>query len=182
MDLKQVNESLNFYIRPQTFPLALKLCPSQSELPEKVRIPMRDLGYQITLCQGIGLARRFGWTMAIGREDQCCIGGAAAMGFVSEAPAMPQTSSDKTLDFGKYSIVARTHHSDECQFILPSGGDRVFGSTHDHEVIFTMPRSKIEAVIKGLEDTHNAGFRYPILTDLRHRPALPPFLEMPQAT
>jgi len=233
MDLKQVNESLNFYIRPQTFPLALKLCPSQSELPEKVRIPMRDLGYQITLCQGIGLARRFGWTMAIGREDQCCIGGAAAMGFVSEAPAMPQTSSDKTLDFGKYShllvaplhsttfepdmvviygnsaqamrlvqaagggqgvsaiasgsmdcgdIVARTHHSDECQFILPSGGDRVFGSTQDHEVIFTMPRSKIEAVIKGLEDTHNAGFRYPILTDLRHRPALPPFLEMPQAT
>ena len=232
MDVKEVNDTLNFYVRPQTFPLALKLCRSESELPERVRMPVRDLGYQITLCQGIGLARRFGWTMAIGNEDQCCIGGAAAMGFLSEAPTVPQASSEKTLQFGKYShlliaplhnatfepdvvviygnsaqamrlvqaagggqgistvasgtmdcgdIVARTSRSDECQFILPSGGDRVFGSTQDHEVIFTMPRSKVEAVLKGLEDTHKAGFRYPILTDLRHRPALPPFLEMPKA-
>ncbi len=39
MDLKQVNETLNSYIRPQTFPLALKLCASQKELPERVRMP-----------------------------------------------------------------------------------------------------------------------------------------------
>ena len=78
-------------------------------------------------------------------------------------------------------VVARTTLSDECQFILPSGGDRVFGGTQDHEVIFTMPRSKVEAVLKGLGDTHQAGFRYPILTDLRHRPTLPPFLEIPKA-
>ena len=36
------------------------------------------------------------------------------------------------------------------------------------------------AVLKALEETHNAGFRYPIVTDLRHRPALPPFLEIPK--
>ena len=77
-------------------------------------------------------------------------------------------------------IVARTTFSDQCQSILPSGGDRVFGGTQDHEVIFTMPRSKVEAILKGLEDTHKAGFRYPILTDLRHQPALPPFLEIPK--
>jgi len=57
MDLKQASDTLNYYIRPQTFPLALKLCQSGSELPEKVRIPLRDLGYQIALCQGIGLAQ-----------------------------------------------------------------------------------------------------------------------------
>jgi len=232
MDLKQASDTLNYYIRPQTFPLALKLCQSGSELPEKVRIPLRDLGYQIALCQGIGLARRFGWTLAIGNDDQCCVGGAAAMGFVSEAPGAPPVGSGKTLDFGKYShllmapigsaafepdvvvlyvnsaqamrlvqaasegqgisaiasgsmdcgdIVAGTSKSDECQFILPSGGDRVFGSTQDHEVIFAMPRSKIEKVMKGLEETHKAGFRYPVLTDLRHRPALPPMLEIPKA-
>jgi len=59
MDVKQTTDTLNFYIRPQTFPLALKLCSSESELPDKVRVPMRDLGYQIALCQGIGLARRY---------------------------------------------------------------------------------------------------------------------------
>lgn len=78
-------------------------------------------------------------------------------------------------------IVARTTLSDECQFILPSGGDRVYGGTQDHEVIFTIPQSKVEMVLNGLEDTHKAGFRYPILTDLRHPPALPTFLEIPKA-
>ena len=79
-------------------------------------------------------------------------------------------------------IVARTTKSNQCQFILPSGGDRVFGGTQDDELIFTIPWSKAEAVINGLEETHKAGFRYPVLTDLRHAPALPPFLQIPKAT
>ncbi|MBA7674612.1 hypothetical protein ES703_82832 [subsurface metagenome] len=230
MDLKQVNETLNLYIRPQTFPLALKLCTSESELPERVRMPMRDLGYQITLCQGVGLARRFRWMLAVGKDDQCCIGGARAMGFIAE---QPEEDLAKRLESGKYShlliapieitdfepdviviygnpaqamrlvqavvrgtgssvsatatgsgdcgdIVARTTLSDQCQFIMPSGGDRAMGGAQDHEVIFTMPKSKVEAVLKGLEDTHKAGFRYPIVTDLRHSPTLPSFLQIPK--
>ena len=86
MDLKQTNETLNLYIKPQTFPLALKLCQSESELSERVRIPMRDLGYQITLCQGYGITRRFRWAVAVGKGDQCCVGGASAMGFIAERP------------------------------------------------------------------------------------------------
>ena len=78
-------------------------------------------------------------------------------------------------------IVARTILTDQCQFIMPSGGDRVFGGTQDHEVIFAIPQSKVEAVIKGLKDSHKAGFRYPILTDLRHAPELPPFLQLPKS-
>ena len=77
-------------------------------------------------------------------------------------------------------LVARTTLTDECQCILPSGGDRVYGSTQDHEMIFTMPRSKVDAVMQGLEDTHKGGFRYPILTDLRYQPALAPFLQIPK--
>lgn len=230
MDLKQVNETLNLYIRPQTFPLALKLCKSESELPERVRIPVRDLGYQITLCQGYGIARRFRWAVAVGKEDQCCIGGASAMGFIAERP---EDDMAKRLETGKYShllmapteiadfepdiillytnsaqamrlaqattrsagdsvsaiatgagdcgdIVARTTKSNQCQFILPSGGDRVFGGVQDQEVIFTIPSSKVEAVVKGLGETHQAGFRYPVLSDLRHAPALPPFLQIPK--
>jgi len=230
MDFKQVDEALNQYIRPQTFPLALKLCQSEGELPEKVRMPVRDLGYQVTLCQAVGIARRFRWALAVGKDDQCCAGGASAMGFIKERP---DDDPMKHLETGKYShlliaptemadfepevilvygdpaqvmrlvqsavrsaglkvsaiatgggdcgdIVARTTLSDQCQSILPSGGDRVFGGTQDHEFIFTMPRSKVEAIVKGLGETHQAGFRYPILTDLRHAPALPPFLQIPK--
>ena len=230
MDLKQVNETLNLYIRPQTFPLALKLCTSESELPEKVRMPVRDLGYQVTLCQAIGIARRFHWALAVGKDDQICAGGASAMGFLAERPG---DEPMKRLEAGKYNhlviapidmadfepdiislhgtsaqvmrlaqaagpsasqnvsaiasglgdcgdLVARTTLTDECQCILPSGGDRVYGGTQDHEMIFTMPRSKVDAVMQGLEDTHKGGFRYPILTDLRYQPALAPFLQIPK--
>ena len=77
-------------------------------------------------------------------------------------------------------IVARTTKTNQCQFILPSGGDRIFGGSQDHELIFTIPCSKIEAVMNGLEETHKAGFRYPVLSDLRHAPLLPPFLQIPK--
>jgi len=230
MDLKQMNEMLNTYVRPQTFPLALKLCKSESELPERVRIPVRDMGYQITLCQGYGIARRFRWVVAVGKDDQCCVGGASTMGFIGERPGEEPA---KRLESGKYShlliapiemadfepdllllyvnsaqamrlsqaasrsadngvsaiatgfgdcgdIVARTTGSNQCQFVLPSGGDRIFGGTQDNELIFTIPWDKAEAVIGSLEETHKAGFRYPVLTDLRHEPALPPFLQIPK--
>jgi len=234
MDLKKINDALNQYIRPQTFPVALKLCQSDDELPERVRMPMRDLGYQIALCQATALTRRFGWTMALGKEDQCCIAGARTMGFESAGAGGP-VGEDKQLEPGKYKyhltaslertdfepdviliygnsaqimrlvqsaiggpggqgtvnavatgfgdcgdIAARTVLSGECQFILPSGGDRIFGSTQDHEVIFTIPKSKVEAVVGGLENTHKIGFRYPVINDIRHRPNLPPFMEIPK--
>jgi len=101
MDLKKINEILNQYIRPQTFPVALKLCQSEDELPERVRMPMRDMGHPITLCQAIGLTRRYGWTMAIGKEDQCCVGGASVMGFLSEG-AGEAMEEDKRFGPGEY--------------------------------------------------------------------------------
>jgi uncharacterized protein (DUF169 family) len=233
MNLKQVNEILNNYIRPQTFPLAIKLYGTQETLPAKVRMPVKDLGYQITLCQAVALSRRYGWTMAVGKEDQCCVGGHATMGFMDNPPPGGPLDTEKRHELGKYrymvsapidradfepdliclyvnsaqamrlaqaansggggiaptvatgwgdcgDIMARTVKTDLCQFILPSGGDRTFGSTQDYEVIFTIPKSKIDLMMKALEDTHKAGFRYPVLADVRHRPNLPPFLEIPQ--
>lgn len=233
MDLKQANETLSIYIRPQTFPLALKLCYSNEELPNKIKMPLKDMGHPITLCQAIALSRRYGWAMAVGKEDQCCLGGHIAMGFMANPPQdqLSLFAPEKRHAPGKYSylmsvpldradfepdviclyvnsaqamrlaqaagmggggasavatgfadcgdIAARTVNADLCQFILPSGGDRVFGSTQDHEVIFTIPKSKIASMMKALEDTHKAGFRYPVVVDVRHRPNLPPFLKMP---
>ena len=79
-------------------------------------------------------------------------------------------------------IVTRTMKTDLNQFILPSGGSRVYASIQDDELIFTIPKSKIDLMMKALADTHTLGFRYPVLTDVRHRPNLPPFLEIPKNT
>ncbi|MDP3064005.1 MAG: DUF169 domain-containing protein, partial [Chloroflexota bacterium] len=80
--MNEVDHVLNLYIRPQTFPLAVRLCQDEAEVPEKVRYPLRDLGFQIPICQGFGIARRYGWALAIGKEDQSCPFGALALGFL----------------------------------------------------------------------------------------------------
>jgi uncharacterized protein (DUF169 family) len=81
MDLKQVNDTLNQYLRPQTFPLGIRLCASESELPEKVRLPQRDMGVSISLCHAIAMARRYGWVIAIDKTVSCYVP-AISLGFV----------------------------------------------------------------------------------------------------
>lgn len=81
-DIKKTSEALNRYLRPQSYPLAIRLCEPGENLPEKVRIPRRDLGISVPVCQALAMARRYGWTLAVGKEDQVCPHGHAIMGFV----------------------------------------------------------------------------------------------------
>ena len=82
IDLKEVSERLDFYVRPQTFPIAIRMCQSDETLPEKAKLPRRDMGVQLTVCQGIAMVRRYGRVIAIGKEDQCCPHAAVVLGFV----------------------------------------------------------------------------------------------------
>lgn len=72
MDLKQINEALNYYVRPQTFPIAIRMCQSVKEFPSDAMIPSRDLGHRILPCHAIARARRLGQTIAVGKEDARC--------------------------------------------------------------------------------------------------------------
>jgi uncharacterized protein (DUF169 family) len=81
LDLKKVNEELTTYVRPQTFPVAVKMLKSEDEIPPKTRLPRRDLGIQVATCQAIGLARRYGWTLALTKEEHSCAPGMLAIGF-----------------------------------------------------------------------------------------------------
>ncbi|MBN2126529.1 MAG: DUF169 domain-containing protein [Deltaproteobacteria bacterium] len=65
---RRFRESLN----PATFPVALAFSNEQESLPPKTRRPLRDLKVRMAPCQGAGMVRRYGWTLAFGREDQGC--------------------------------------------------------------------------------------------------------------
>jgi uncharacterized protein (DUF169 family) len=244
MDLKEVNEALNLYVRPQTFPVAVRMCPSSEELPDKARIPTKDMAAAITVCQGIGLARRYGWMIAISRDDESCPHGLFVLGFVPGKSYLDGSSGEAAgigpreelaraarglsrLEYGKYryllaaplhsanfephllivygnpaqvarlvqgavalggeavstpatggiacsSLIARTMLTDECQIILAGAGDRYFALTQDHELAFTIPWSKVEPTIKGLEKGHNSGFhRYPTPSSFKLEGVLP---------
>jgi len=122
MDLKEISEALNRYVRPQTDPVAIRMCETSEEFPAKVRLPKRDLGLSVTLCQGISMVRRYGWTLAIGKDDQSCPHGAVAVGFVStegyldgsyaesvglgpKEPFVRSVEALSRLEYGKYSYM-----------------------------------------------------------------------------
>ena len=129
-NLAQLNEALNRYVRPQTPPVAVRMVTSQDELPEKVRFPKRDIHLLMPLCQGISLARRYGYVVAMGVEDMNCAICPAVLGFLppkkrfldADFPVPPLPSQEararfmrglKLLQYGKYNytVMAPIHRA-----------------------------------------------------------------------
>jgi len=83
--IKEMNqnrtEGFNYYIRPQTFPVAVKMVEDETQLPGNARRPRRDFGYRVSGCQGISMARKYGWAVAMGKDDLFCAG-MIILGFV----------------------------------------------------------------------------------------------------
>ena len=80
-EVKEVEQALNTYIRPQTFPLAIKMLKAEEEIPDRTRRPFQQMKKKVAICQGIGMARKLGWAVAMGKEDMQCSLGAAPFGF-----------------------------------------------------------------------------------------------------
>jgi uncharacterized protein (DUF169 family) len=79
--LKQLNDSLQKHVRPQSYPLAIRMVKADEALPERVKRPLKDMGIKSAICQGIGIARRYGWAVALGHEDISCPLAKSAFGF-----------------------------------------------------------------------------------------------------
>jgi uncharacterized protein (DUF169 family) len=79
--LRLLDEALARYVRPDTFPLAIRMLKPGEALPEGVKVPSKTMGEQWIVCQSIGVARRYGWSIAVGRDDVICPLAAIAFGF-----------------------------------------------------------------------------------------------------
>lgn len=79
--LKQLDDSLQKHVRPQSYALAIRMVKHGESLPERAKRPLQDLGFRSAICQGIGIARRYGWIIALGREDISCPLAKSAFGF-----------------------------------------------------------------------------------------------------
>jgi uncharacterized protein (DUF169 family) len=247
-DVKQVEAAWNQYIRPQTFPLAVRMCASEDELPEKTRLPQKDPGITVSLCHAVTMARRYGWTIAVDKYQSCYIAG-ISMGFLPLLPDVTDGSLQASLglwgmtkeqaaasiqnlpkfEYGKYKYVlmaplhrcnfephlvltygspgqiwvmlscyllgtgksslstslssgagctvyiTRTIQTDEAQFAIVGTGERLIGHPQDHECAFSIPASKIDKMVQGLQLGYQTGvFRYPIPSFMRYNSQHPP--------
>ncbi len=85
-----------------------------------------------------------------------------------EGGAMQFTSSGRAGSC--HEGVIKTINLDLPQLVLLGNGDRVWGGAEDSEVMFSMPKNKLEIIVKGLESTHKAGLRYPIPKYMNYSP------------
>jgi uncharacterized protein (DUF169 family) len=81
IDLQKWADDIEQHIRPSTFPLAVKLAGQNEKLPEKIKIPGRDLNVKVATCQSFSIARRYGWSLAISADDISCPLTKVAFGF-----------------------------------------------------------------------------------------------------
>lgn len=79
MDWKTFSDELTRMIRPQTFPLGVKLFKDSRQLPENATLPEK-YGVRISLCQWTTIARRWGRIMAATSDDINCTPCLAALG------------------------------------------------------------------------------------------------------
>lgn len=67
------------------------------------------------------------------------------------------------------------HLHQKCNVIIPAQGERLFAMTADDELVFAIPKTRIEAVLEGVETTHKRGVsRIPTpFFGLRMKPEFP---------
>jgi uncharacterized protein (DUF169 family) len=123
MDLIRFAKALETYVRTATPPVAVRLLESAGEIPERAKMPVRDFGVTMPLCQGMALARRHEMVVAMGADDMLCPLGAVATGllpakegFLDGRFGIPYWVPDKEsaarllqgmarLDYGKYAYI-----------------------------------------------------------------------------
>src|SRR5438552_17255318 len=81
IDAKTADKELQFYIRPQTFPVAIRMLRPGDPIPEQAKRPARDFKKLSMNCQVIDMARRYGWMIALTRDDHIWSLGVTARGF-----------------------------------------------------------------------------------------------------
>ena len=85
INFKETADFIRNELRLKTFPLSVKFLKDEAAFPEKTRRPSVVLKKRITICQGVTMARNYGWTIGLTREDLICVPAMIAFGF-SGAP------------------------------------------------------------------------------------------------
>jgi uncharacterized protein (DUF169 family) len=84
MDYQEAARELKAALRLKTEPLGVAFLREAASLPEKTRRPLQVLGKKVTICQGVTMARVYGWPVGLTPEDLICVPGMLAFGLAPE--------------------------------------------------------------------------------------------------
>ncbi len=83
--LQEFGEAIETYTRPKTFPVAIKMLKGEADMPEGTATAKKALGHRLAVCQGWGLARHNGQSLAILKDENTCPLAMVALG-LAEPP------------------------------------------------------------------------------------------------
>jgi uncharacterized protein (DUF169 family) len=69
---QDLGKEIRRYINPESFPVAVKILKDKKEIPDGTRTPLRDLRVKMAHCQTQSICRKYGWTIAMTKEDLGC--------------------------------------------------------------------------------------------------------------
>jgi uncharacterized protein (DUF169 family) len=78
----EIEDAMSAYVKPQTYPLAIKMLSGEDEIPQDAKMPLRDFGVPFSLCQALALGRKEGLTTVLDKDSQSCPIALAGLGFV----------------------------------------------------------------------------------------------------
>jgi uncharacterized protein (DUF169 family) len=132
-----LGQRLGAFINPATFPVAVTFLREESQIPSSVRRPLRDLQVRMAVCQGVAMARRYGWTMAFGKEDAGCA-------IASHTYGWEEASEEGMLKF----FTGMNYASDERAARQLVAGFRTLQKEKDPIVVFSpLERTKVEPYV-----------------------------------
>jgi uncharacterized protein (DUF169 family) len=85
MNQVEAAEFIRNDLRLKTLPLATKFLKSKQEFPEKTRRPSEAMGKRVTICQAVTMARLYGWTVGLAKEDMICVPAMISFGFTKSS-------------------------------------------------------------------------------------------------
>lgn len=107
-ELQAMADFMSNNMRLKTLPVAVKFLKEKAGFPEKTRQPSVSLGKRVTICQAVTMARVYGWTVGLSREDLICVPAMIAFGFgKTSQPAEALGRLFCEMDFAKSRESAR---------------------------------------------------------------------------
>ena len=113
MDSQNFMEAAEFIrnnLRLKTFPIAVRFLKHKKDFPEKTLQPSVGLGKKITICQAVSMARIYGWTVGLTKDDLICVPAAIAFGFSTSTDSA--SSLAKLFCSGSYSKSEEIGHTE----------------------------------------------------------------------
>jgi uncharacterized protein (DUF169 family) len=107
-DINDFGQYLEISMVLRTSPIAVKMLPTEADIPSGAVRPYRDKGFHLAQCQAFAVSRRRGATVAMLKDDNWCWGSLLAYGLIDPEIAAKYRELQKDIDnvpkleYGKY--------------------------------------------------------------------------------